>query len=84
MPEVAGDTACLVDPFDVTSIREGILKVINDPAYRDELVRRGFENVNRFRAEKIAQEYVDIYRELKFSMTKGPFQTEKNSHANSN
>lgn len=64
MPEVAGDAACLVDPFDVASIREGILKIINNPAYRDELVRQGFENVERFRPEQIAQEYVDIYREL--------------------
>jgi len=64
MPEVAGDAACLVDPFDVSSIREGILKIINDPGYREELVRRGLENVERFQPEKIAQEYVDIYREL--------------------
>lgn len=64
MPEVAGDAACLVDPFDVASIREGILKIINNPAYREELVRRGFENVKRFRPEQIAQGYLDIYQEL--------------------
>jgi glycosyltransferase involved in cell wall biosynthesis len=64
MPEVAGDAACLVDPFDVKSIRGGVLKVMNDAAYRDELVRRGFENVERFRPEKIAREYADVYREL--------------------
>lgn len=64
MPEVAGDAACLVDPFDVASIREGILKVINMVAYREELVQQGFENVKRFRAEHIASQYLDIYREL--------------------
>jgi len=64
MPEVAGDGACLIDSFDVASIREGILKIINNPAYREELVRRGFENVKRFRPEQIAQEYLDIYQEL--------------------
>jgi glycosyltransferase involved in cell wall biosynthesis len=64
MPEVAGEAACLVNPFDVASIRRGVLKVINDSLYRDELVKRGFENVGRFRAEKIAQEYISIYREL--------------------
>ena len=64
MPEVAGDAASLVNPFDVACIRNGILKVINDPVYREELVRRGFENVKRFRAEEIAQKYDDIYREL--------------------
>jgi glycosyltransferase involved in cell wall biosynthesis len=64
MPEVAGDAACLVDPFDVAGIRDGILKIINDPVYRNELIRRGFENVKRFRADRIAAQYAEIYREL--------------------
>ena len=64
MPEVAGDSACLVDPFDVSSIRKGILNVINDSAYREELVKRGFENVKRFQPDNIAEQYADIYYEL--------------------
>jgi glycosyltransferase involved in cell wall biosynthesis len=64
MPEVGGDGACLVDPFDVSSIRSGMLKIINDHAYREELVRRGFDNAVRFQADAIAQEYAAIYREL--------------------
>lgn len=64
MPEVAGGAACLVDPFDAASIREGILKIISDPPYRNKLVSLGLENVVRFRPERIAQEYVDIYAEL--------------------
>lgn len=64
MPDVGGDAACLVDPFDVSGIREGIMKIINNPVYRNELVRRGFKNVERFRPEKIARDYVDIYRFL--------------------
>lgn len=64
MPEVAGEAACLVDPFDVASIRGGILKIINDSLYRDELVMHGFENVKRFRPEIIAAQYADIYKEL--------------------
>lgn len=64
MPEVAGGTACIVDPFDVASLREGILKVIDNPGYRDELVRLGFENIKRFSTEQIASQYMGIYREL--------------------
>ena len=64
MPEVAGDAACLVDPFDVSSIREGMLKIIENSTYRDELIQRGFENVKRFRPESIARQYLDIYREM--------------------
>lgn len=61
MPEVAGEGACLVDPLDIDSIREGLLRVIGDEAYRDELVRNGFDNVGRYRAEEVAGLYQELY-----------------------
>ena len=61
MPEVAGDGACLVDPYDVESIRTGLDCVINNKEYREDLVRRGFENVKRFNVEKIALDYENLY-----------------------
>ncbi len=64
MPEVAGSAASLVDPRDVQSIREGILKVIHDDAYRENLIQNGFRNAARFTPEAIAQQYADIYMEL--------------------
>lgn len=64
MPEVAGSAACLVDPYDVASIRRGILRVIDDASYRQSLIEAGFENVKRFSAKAIAGEYVKLYREL--------------------
>lgn len=62
MPEVAGGAACLVDPFDPKSIREGILRVINDESYRQALVEKGFENVRRFDPVRIAAQFADLYR----------------------
>lgn len=64
MPEVAGSAACLVDPFDCSSIRQGILRVINDPDYRSHLVTQGFENVKRFSVGRIAAQYAALYREV--------------------
>jgi glycosyltransferase involved in cell wall biosynthesis len=64
MPEVAGDGACLVDPFDVESIRNGVLRVIHDATYRSDLIQRGYRNVERFRTETIAAKYVALYEEL--------------------
>jgi glycosyltransferase involved in cell wall biosynthesis len=64
MPEVAGDAAHLVDPFSVPSIREGILRVIEDDAYRDQLVEHGFKNHLRFRVQMIAQQFTEIYKSL--------------------
>lgn len=62
MPEVAGDAACLVDPFDSESIRAGIDRILEDAAYRERLVSLGFENVRRFDLATIAGQYAALYR----------------------
>jgi glycosyltransferase involved in cell wall biosynthesis len=64
MPEVAGDAACLVDPYQVREIRNGILKIISDDAYRNELIEKGFENIKRYNPEKIATEYFELYKTI--------------------
>jgi glycosyltransferase involved in cell wall biosynthesis len=64
MPEVAGDAACLVDPLDVNDIRRGVLTVINDERFRNELVEKGYSNAQRFRPEIIARQYAEIYKEI--------------------
>jgi glycosyltransferase involved in cell wall biosynthesis len=62
--EVANNAACFVDPFDVLSIRSGILRVIENTGEREELIIRGLENSKRFSPESIAAQYVSIYQEL--------------------
>ena len=64
MPEVAGEAACIVDPFEISSIRAGILKIINETNYREDLINKGYENIKRFKAEKIASDYLKIYQEI--------------------
>lgn len=65
MSDVAADGACLVDPFDVASIRDGIRRVIADGPYRTKLIEAGFRNVRRFRPEQIAASYAAIYDEVR-------------------
>jgi glycosyltransferase involved in cell wall biosynthesis len=64
MQEVAGGGACLVDPYSVGSIREGVLKVIRDEAYRKQLTEAGLQNIQRFDIKTIAQQYMDCYQTL--------------------
>jgi glycosyltransferase involved in cell wall biosynthesis len=64
MPEVAGNGACLVDPFDVDSIRNGILRLCNDEAYRDALVTAGRRNRLRFNPNTIAEQFAEVYRRV--------------------
>lgn len=64
MKEVAGDSACLVDPYDVSAIKAGFERIINDETYRTDLISKGLKNVNRFRVEYIAEQYLKVYRDL--------------------
>jgi len=64
MRDVAGGGACLVDPFDPGSIRRGILRVIEQPGYRESLLHQGRANAVRYQPHDIAAQYAEIYREL--------------------
>lgn len=62
--EVAEESACFVNPYDVKSIRDGFEKVIKDTAYRQSLIEKGFDNIKRFAPEVIAEKYNRIYNEI--------------------
>lgn len=65
MREVAGDGACLVDPLNVSHIREGIIRIIDDSDYRNQLVERGLRNVSRYSSAIISGQYLDLYKRIK-------------------
>ncbi len=64
MPEVSGGAACLVNPYDIAAIRAGILRVIEDRVYREDLINNGLQNVRKFSSEAIAEQYVALYSEI--------------------
>lgn len=64
MPEVAGEAASYVDPYDVNSIRAGVMRIIENGCYREQLVEEGFRNVAKYQPEIIAEQYVALYREI--------------------
>lgn len=57
MPEVAGSGACLVDPLCISEIRDGIMRVIDDASYREQLLDAGRRNCIRFDATQIAMKF---------------------------
>jgi glycosyltransferase involved in cell wall biosynthesis len=62
MPEAAGDAALLVDPEDVGELRAAIARCCDDPAACAALVERGFANAAKYRPERIAAQYAEVYR----------------------
>jgi glycosyltransferase involved in cell wall biosynthesis len=55
LPEVVGDAAILVDPYDVEDIAQGMARVLDDTALAADLVRRGKERVKHFSWERSAR-----------------------------
>lgn len=64
MKEIAGESACLVNPYNITSIRAGIVRLIDEKEYREALIHAGLENVKRFEVGVIAKSYMKLYQEI--------------------
>lgn len=64
MPEVAGDAALLVDPLNVTSIKAGVLQIIENDVYREKLIENGVINAGRFDGNHLAQKYFKLYEKV--------------------
>lgn len=64
MRAVAGGGAILVEPEDVQSIREGFIKAIKLSETRNELIKKGVENAQRYSSHTISIEYSNQYKYL--------------------
>lgn len=64
LPEVAGDAALLVDPYDVHSIARAILQMDQSEALRTELAQRGRMQAEAFSAARYAKRLADFYRRM--------------------
>jgi len=64
MPEVAGDAAFLIDPFKPEEITAAIVRILADNELRAELIRKGFVQAAKFSWKAMAEQFVEIYREM--------------------
>ncbi len=63
LPEVVGDAALLVDPFDVDAIATAIASVVSDSNLRSLLQRRSLDRGRTFDWRKTALRTLEVYRE---------------------
>lgn len=64
MKEVSNNSALEVNPYDVESIKQGVLKICNDGPFRTQLITNGLENIKRFQPDYIANQYIELYKEI--------------------
>lgn len=64
LPEVAGDAAILVNPKDIEDIAKNMIKILSDDDLKNELVRKGYIQAQKFTWEASAEKLYNIYKEI--------------------
>jgi glycosyltransferase involved in cell wall biosynthesis len=64
LPEVVGDAALLIDPYEPESIADAMRRVLSDDALRDSLRARGFARAREFSWDRSIRRVREIYDEV--------------------
>ena len=64
LPEIAGEAAVLVDPYDVEAIARGLKALEHDDDLRTDLVRRGKLQAAKFSTESYEERLAALYRQI--------------------
>jgi glycosyltransferase involved in cell wall biosynthesis len=65
LPEIAGDAALLVNPYDADDIARAITTIVNDADLRAELSRRGRSQAAKFSVERYRERVEALYASLR-------------------
>jgi glycosyltransferase involved in cell wall biosynthesis len=64
LPEVAGNAAPMVDPYNTEAIADALQRLLSDTAYREQLREAGFQQAAQFTWEKSAQQLLSVYQSV--------------------
>ena len=65
MPEVAGDAAHIINPYNPEEITQAIIKILADAEYYDSLCKKGIERNKLFSWKNMAEQVLVLYNEIK-------------------
>lgn len=60
LPEVAGQGAILADPKNTLEISKAMKKILEDATAKNDLIQKGYQNIERFSWEKCARETLKV------------------------
>lgn len=64
LPKAGGDASIYFDPENVSDIAEKIEKVLSNKKLRDDMIKKGHEQVKKFSWEKSAREVLEVLEEV--------------------
>jgi len=62
LPEVVGNAALMINPYNVNKIMDAIATLIYNPEMRRTLIERGKERITKFSWEDVARKTINIYK----------------------
>lgn len=64
IPEVTGDTALLVDPYNVPSIAKALDVIVTDAALRESFSKKGIAHAQQFTWDKTAEKVLESFNRI--------------------
>ena len=64
MPEIAGDAALIVDPYNPEEMTNAIQLIMDNEILKDELCEKGMERAKKFTWKNMAEQYLKLYEEV--------------------
>ncbi len=64
LPEVVGDAALLIDPYEPDALADAMARVLTDTALQEDLRRKGYARVREFSWERSVRRVREIYEEV--------------------
>jgi glycosyltransferase involved in cell wall biosynthesis len=66
IPEVVGDAAVMIDPYDINEIADTMYKVLTDNNLRNQMINKGLKRAEEFSWEKSARSIVELIEYYKY------------------
>ncbi|MCE3238455.1 MAG: glycosyl transferase, group 1 [Gammaproteobacteria bacterium] len=64
LPEIAGEAAYFVNPFDTMKIKQAICTLLTNPELCANLIMQGQNRVRQFTLQKCAEETIKVYKKI--------------------
>lgn len=64
LTEVGGSAVLYIDPQDSNSIKKALIEIVNKKKLRDDLIKKGLKQANKFSWETSAKKLISLYQQL--------------------
>lgn len=64
LPEVAGDAAIKINPYDISSFANSIKTIVSSPQLQEEFRGKGLAHVKKYTWDKVAEEVENVYKSV--------------------